>query len=237
MMDLDKKMIGKQFGWLTVIERADSANGRKRYLCRCKCGKEVIKIGKYLRNGATTSCGCVRSKKFRGINSRTYKDLTGKVFGKLTVINVISFEKGRANFLCKCECGNMTIVNSGNLQSGVTKSCGCLRTIPCLSEGSIAPLLEYSEKSLNIEQGTSVFALIRKSTTNTSGRKGVSFDRKRGKWIGSLCFKGKKYKKRFDTKEEAVRYRETLEKELFKPVLEKAYKMGVLDKNYNYLSF
>lgn len=25
MMDLDKKMIGKQFGWLTVIKRADSA--------------------------------------------------------------------------------------------------------------------------------------------------------------------------------------------------------------------
>ena len=37
MMDLDKKMIGNQFGWLTVIKRADSANGRKRYLCRWTC--------------------------------------------------------------------------------------------------------------------------------------------------------------------------------------------------------
>ena len=67
-------------------------------------------------------------------------------------------------------------------------------------------------------------------------RKGVGFETKRGKWIAYMCFKGKKYKKRFDTKEEAVKYRETLEKELFKPVLEKAHKMGVLDKNYNYVA-
>lgn len=155
MMDLDKKMIGKQFGWLTVIKRADSANGRKRYLCRCKCGKEVIKFGKYLRNGATTSCGCVRSKKFRGTNSRTYKDLTGQVFGKLTVINVKNFNNGRANFLCKCECGNMTIVSSGNLQCGKTKSCGCLKTID--------KMLECTNKSLSVERGTSVFGLMRKN--------------------------------------------------------------------------
>lgn len=226
MMDLDKKMIGNQFGWLTVIKRADSANGRKRYLCRCKCGKEVVKIGKYLRSGATTSCGCVRSKKFRGINSRTYRDLTGQVFGKLTVINVKNFNNGHANFLCKCECGNMTIVSSGNLRSGQTKSCGCLKTID--------KMLECTNKSLSVERGTSILTLIKKGT-GKSMRKGVSFETKRGKWIAYMCFKGKKYKKRFDTKEEAVRYRETLEKELFQPVLEKAHKIGMLDKNYNYV--
>lgn len=229
MINLDKEMIGKEFGWLTVIGFAESKNRRKRYLCRCRCGKEVVKIGKYLRNGETASCGCIRSKKFLGVNSRTYKDLTGKVFGKLTVIDVKNFEKGHANFLCKCECGNMTVVSSGNLRSGGTKSCGCLRTVP---EGSIAPLLEHLEKSLAVEQGTSAYTLVRKSATNTSGRKGVSFDSQRGKWIGHLGFKGKKYKKLFDTKEEAVRYREELEEELFRPVIEKAFKSGLLNESH-----
>lgn len=230
MINLDEEMIGKEFGWLTVIGTAESKNKRKRYKCLCRCGKEVVKIGKYLRNGETASCGCIRSKKFLGVNSRTYKDLTGKVFGKLTVIGVKNFENGHANFLCKCECGNVTIVSSGNLRNGHTKSCGCLQTVPYISEGSIAPLIEYSEKSLNVERGTSVFALVRKSATNTSGRKGVAFDTKRGKWIGHLCFKGKRYKKSFNTKEEAIRYREKLESEFFEPVIEKAFNLGVLNK-------
>ena len=28
---------------------------------------------------------------------------------------------------CRCRCGNEVIVTAGNLKSGATKSCGCLR--------------------------------------------------------------------------------------------------------------
>ncbi|APD22414.1 hypothetical protein ACLVNK_04335 [Streptococcus pneumoniae] len=226
MIDLDKKMIGSEFGWLTVIEFFDSKNGRKRYKCQCRCGKKVIKVGKYLRQGKTTSCGCVRFKKFKGINSRTYKDLTGQTFGKLTVIRINDFEGSRARFLCRCECGNTTVVRSSNLQNGGTKSCGCLvKSI----EGSVAPLLEHLKRSLSVEQGTSVYSLIEKSAAK-SGHKGVYFDSGRGKWKAMLTFKRKTYQKRFDTKEEAIRYREELEEEFFRPVIERAYQMGVLNE-------
>jgi hypothetical protein len=54
--------------------------------------------------------------------------LNNKVFSKLKVISEIEKrEKGRIMWKCKCECGNQIVVDGGNLKSGKTKSCGCLR--------------------------------------------------------------------------------------------------------------
>ena len=53
-------------------------------------------------------------------------DLTGKEFGRLTVIEKRGSDKhGNAMWLCKCECGNEVIVRSSNLRNGNTVSCGC----------------------------------------------------------------------------------------------------------------
>ena len=54
------------------------------------------------------------------------KDLTGMKFGRLTVVRIES-EHIPVSWLCKCECGKEKIVRSGNLTSGNTRSCGCLR--------------------------------------------------------------------------------------------------------------
>ena len=55
-------------------------------------------------------------------------DLTGQKFGRLTVIERHGVIDGHAAWLCKCDCGNTTIVNGRNIRSGVTKSCGCIHT-------------------------------------------------------------------------------------------------------------
>lgn len=55
-------------------------------------------------------------------------DLTGKKFGKLTVIEEASNIKGIIKWECICTCGNFTIVDGSNLRRGQSKSCGCLRT-------------------------------------------------------------------------------------------------------------
>ena len=54
-------------------------------------------------------------------------DLTGERFGKLVVLKRHHKDKHR-NFywLCKCDCGNETVVQSNNLKNGNVKSCGCL---------------------------------------------------------------------------------------------------------------
>lgn len=55
-----------------------------------------------------------------------FEDLTGRKFGRLTVISRIGTNNlGKATWLCKCDCGKETVVTTGELKSGNTKSCGC----------------------------------------------------------------------------------------------------------------
>lgn len=54
------------------------------------------------------------------------RDLTGQVFGRLTVIEVAEAKMhGRVAWQCACSCGNKTTVLGWSLTSGNTKSCGC----------------------------------------------------------------------------------------------------------------
>lgn len=55
-----------------------------------------------------------------------FKDLTGKRFGKLIVIERIGTAKsGHALWLCQCDCGNTKLISSNQLR--LTKSCGCFQ--------------------------------------------------------------------------------------------------------------
>lgn len=55
-------------------------------------------------------------------------DLTGNVFGRLTVLGDDGTRNKNSNvlWLCSCECGNTTHVRADHLKNGRTKSCGCL---------------------------------------------------------------------------------------------------------------
>ncbi len=56
----------------------------------------------------------------------TFIDLTGQRFARLIVLSRVEKNKhGQAMWLCQCDCGNQTVVQSGHLRSGHTKSCGC----------------------------------------------------------------------------------------------------------------
>ena len=55
-----KSEIGSTFGWLTVLSRSGSKNGKAEWSCRCKCGSVVVVSGGSLRQGKTKSCGCYR---------------------------------------------------------------------------------------------------------------------------------------------------------------------------------
>ena len=54
-------------------------------------------------------------------------DLTGKKFGRLTVIKRIFNQKKGTYWLCQCDCGNTKEVYGRDLKNGTIKSCGCLR--------------------------------------------------------------------------------------------------------------
>lgn len=53
-------------------------------------------------------------------------DLSGYKVGELTVLELHSYDKyNHQKWLCKCSCGNTTIVFRSNLLRSSTKSCGC----------------------------------------------------------------------------------------------------------------
>lgn len=55
-------------------------------------------------------------------------DLTGQVFGRLTVLKEeIPKKTKRVRWICQCECGTIKPIGSNELRSGKTLSCGCLR--------------------------------------------------------------------------------------------------------------
>ena len=55
------------------------------------------------------------------------KDLTGKKFGRLTVLKYHATISRQAMWECKCDCGKTKIVRGSHLTSGSIQSCGCLR--------------------------------------------------------------------------------------------------------------
>lgn len=65
LVKVKEDLTGKTFDRLTVIKQAKdyvSPKGRHeaQWLCKCKCGNEVIVRGDGLRNHRTKSCGCLQ---------------------------------------------------------------------------------------------------------------------------------------------------------------------------------
>lgn len=136
-------LTGQRFGRLTVIERAENdKRNRAKWLCKCDCGQTTTVLSNSLMSSCTVSCGCYgkeRRVEGRKLSKRDKKttaaDLIGQKFGRLLVIGRIGSDKHhQATWSCKCDCGRITQSTTHYLESGHTKSCGCLR-IDALSKG------------------------------------------------------------------------------------------------------
>lgn len=100
-------LTGKHFGEWEVIKKSDRDD---YWTCKCSCGTVRDVHGYSLRSGKSTSCGCSK-----------FIDLTGQHFGEWTVLEYM----GNKLWKCRCSCGTIRILQSGNLRNGATKSCGC----------------------------------------------------------------------------------------------------------------
>jgi len=59
--------------------------------------------------------------------SKPIEDLTGKKYGKLTVLRQAKKKGEKTQWICGCKCGKETVVFATNLKSGATTSCDCLK--------------------------------------------------------------------------------------------------------------
>lgn len=123
-----KNMVGRQFGKLTVVSRADDElldTGLRyvRWNCSCDCGGVTVTRGTALRSGHTVSCGCHRlerlsdkvlskseiwvssyleKKGFDFSPQKTYPNLTG-LGGNLLSYDFVIRKDGRDDCLIECQ--------------------------------------------------------------------------------------------------------------------------------------
>ena len=111
-------LTGMRFGKLLVLEQAEStSDNAAQWLCQCDCGNKAVVRGRSLRSGKVTDCGCEKPR---------FYDLTGKRFGKLTVIEKAApTPDGVTRWICRCDCGNTCTKRSNSLRNGVAVDCGC----------------------------------------------------------------------------------------------------------------
>ena len=120
-------MIGRKFNKLTVlsldhVEDYTSPLGVKArvqfFNCLCDCGNE--KVIRQPKLYTTKSCGCQQTES----NIARREDLVGHQYGRLTVL---SLDVPTGKWICQCECGGVAYSKKSSLQSGGTRSCGCLQ--------------------------------------------------------------------------------------------------------------
>lgn len=134
--------IGRKFNHLTIIKKVkdhiDAKDGKiePMWLCKCDCKpfNKNTKIVKHsnLINGIVTCCDICKKK--------SVIDIIGKKFGKLIVLRrandyIYGGGKKEAQYLCRCDCGNMKIIRGSSLRSGHTTSCGCAITEAATKHG------------------------------------------------------------------------------------------------------
>ena len=200
---------GRRYGMLVVVEQsASSASGKRRWLCRCDCGGTYVTTTGNLNSGRATNCGCKKSP-----------DLTGRVFGKLTVLGRSDKRNSRGArttpmWECRCECGNITYKATDTLKA--SGKCMCL---DCNGRYGA----EKARENAGYVGGTQLTKIIdmKPTAANTSGVRGVQYDKRTNRYRARLKFKGKLMNfGSYRTLEEAVTARRAAEQEYYGSFLE-----------------
>lgn len=202
-------LTGKKFGKLTVeCEAEPTEKGAIRWLCRCDCGNKIEVLGSNLKRLHTKSCGCDKSP-----------DITGQVFGKLTVICRSDKRGSRGDrttplWECRCECGAITYKAKDTLTNPDLSMCA-----ECAKRYAV----EKARAKAGYVEGTQL-AKIRDMTpgiANTSGHRGVYYDSRYDRYRAQIIFKRKRYYLgTYKNIEDAIKARQCAEENLFRGFIE-----------------
>lgn len=111
---------GKKIGRVKIIQSVERGIN-SRWKCLCDCGNEFICLRQSFKRGDTFECNECRFERVRGI------DLSGRKFGRWTVIERAIDKRGKTTWSVLCDCGNTGLVSTNVLgKRGKSMSCGCL---------------------------------------------------------------------------------------------------------------
>lgn len=147
------------------------------------------------------------------------RELSGQSIGFLTVLerSDVRISRGRRTsptWKCQCDCGAIVYRATDTLTNDDKNMCP-----DCASHYAT----EKMRQNAGFVDGTQLSKItnMKPTAANTSGVRGVSFDKHSGKWRAMLIFQGKRHHLGlFSRFEDAVRARKTAEEDYFGAYLE-----------------
>lgn len=133
------------------------------------------------------------------------ENLEGKTIGTLAIIKAVGKRKG--SYLCKCLiCGREFMDYRSRILAKVTPSCGC----------SAKAIMSVAAKEGKEEAYAGRLKSKKLFRNNTSGVKGVAWDKSRQKWIVKICLDYKQINLgRYDRLDDAIKARKKAEEKYF----------------------
>lgn len=226
-------LLGQKFGRLKVISLfgKDKYNNA-RWLCQCDCGNEAIVIGSELRRTnriGTRSCGCLQKERREHYNKncKKYNDfLITNGYVEVTLYNspnkmlcdIDDWERLKEH--CWYECGGYARTNKN-------------KQILVFHKNVISDNTEKEIDHINrnrLDNRKCNLRIVNRSVNsvnkglyknNTSGIKGVYYDKRCQKWVARIdVCKKPVHLGKFLNIEEAKSARQKAEEKYFKPILE-----------------
>ena len=159
-----RDLIGMRFGSLLVVSRSidQTKNGYIGAIwnCVCDCGGSTVSASTHLISGKRTSCGCGKSINVSSHRISQREDLSGNVYGVLTVLSACDKmdSTGRFPFWnCLCVCGGARLVRRTQLINGKHCKCSCFRKRPILLLFAPVKKTDFVQKNTGSKKPIGVF--------------------------------------------------------------------------------
>ena len=240
MVKVKEDLTGKRFNMLTVIKQAPDyicPDGRKRsrWYCKCDCGNEdIIVYGSSLKNGNTKSCGCIRTNLIIERNKTDHRkyceyDLNGEYGIGYTTNNHSKFyfdledyEKIKEGAWIKDNKGYIKWTKRIVTEDGIKKKDLLLhRIVMNATDNKDIDHINHNpednrKENLRFVTESQNMRNRKIPSNNTSGVKGVCFDKWSNKWVSRITYHNKNYSLgNFDNKEDAIAARKAAEEKYF----------------------
>lgn len=212
---LAKDRVGTTLHNLEILDWKRENNRTYFYIHCLLCKENKWMRADYVTRKSTNGCGCRQKEtQFKA------KDIKGMRFGRLIAVEPTGKRdknNGSVIWKCRCDCRNIAYVSATDLMRKAVRSCGCYWTEVKKNSGK-----KVGDETLKyVMDGTNARNLTSKiPKNNTSGIKGVGWDKNRHKWVAQIGFQGKNYfLGRYNNKQDAIDVRKAAEKAIFEDFL------------------